>query len=512
MDTIHGIAQTLEQIIGTLEPETLTGFFVLILLLIFVMALVFREQKTFATSAPTLLTTIGILGTFFGIVVGLYGFDVKDIDGSIEYLLAGMKTAFITSLIGILLSVIYKIISVTLFAPRGVAVAAGDKLGVADLYGVMVEQRYGIQSLREAIGGDDESSLTSQVKLLRQEVNDSLKKSRDEFEKFQNQLWENLKNFSDMLSKSATETVIEALNQVIKDFNTNLTEQFGDNFKQLNEAVHKLVEWQENYKNQLEEMNKQYTQGVTAITETQKAVAEIKEDTTKIPQHMERLSEVIAANQHQVNELDRHLQAFAEVSAKAVEAVPRIDSHIERALAGVEQASTKLSEGLSKNADAVVNSAANVSATLGHIDDSFQNMAKNMETHTKSISEEIKASGEALMQEAAKSRQNFESGLETMKEQLFAAIKQVAEQQGQDMRALTIGIRETMENEIRNTQEAVKQQVKALDSAIEHELNESMQQMGNALASITGQFTQDYQKLVTEMNRVINTQPGNRQY
>jgi hypothetical protein len=32
-------------------------------------------------------------------------------------------------------------------------------------------------------------------------------------------------------SKGATEEIIKALQDVIQDFNTNLTEQFGDNFK-----------------------------------------------------------------------------------------------------------------------------------------------------------------------------------------------------------------------------------------------------------------------------------------
>ena len=53
-----------------------------------------------------------------------------------------------------------------------------------------------------------------------------------------------------MMSKLATEQVIAALKTVIQDFNNNLTEQFGENFKQLNTAVLELVTWQENYKQQ----------------------------------------------------------------------------------------------------------------------------------------------------------------------------------------------------------------------------------------------------------------------
>ena len=43
-------------------------------------------------------------------MAGLLGFDVGDIDGSIEHLLSGMKTAFTTSLVGMGLSIFYKML------------------------------------------------------------------------------------------------------------------------------------------------------------------------------------------------------------------------------------------------------------------------------------------------------------------------------------------------------------------------------------------------------------------
>jgi len=38
---------------------------------------------------------------------------------------------------------------------------------------------------------------------------------------------------------------------VVKDFNKNLTAQFGDNFKQLNKSVEAMIVWQDNYKTQI---------------------------------------------------------------------------------------------------------------------------------------------------------------------------------------------------------------------------------------------------------------------
>ncbi|HHF6577281.1 TPA: MotA/TolQ/ExbB proton channel family protein [Haemophilus influenzae] len=80
-----------------------------------------KRRSVFADYAPTLLTSLGILGTFTGIVSGLLNFDIEHIDTSISTLLSGMKTAFLTSVIGVCFSIglkiIYQLPSVEKFRP-----------------------------------------------------------------------------------------------------------------------------------------------------------------------------------------------------------------------------------------------------------------------------------------------------------------------------------------------------------------------------------------------------------
>ncbi|WP_428354533.1 MotA/TolQ/ExbB proton channel family protein [Methyloprofundus sp.] len=71
------------------------------------------KSPSYVNYSATLLTSLGILGilgTFIGIVVGLLEFNAEDIDGSIGLLLAGLKTAFITSLVGMSASIIFKVL------------------------------------------------------------------------------------------------------------------------------------------------------------------------------------------------------------------------------------------------------------------------------------------------------------------------------------------------------------------------------------------------------------------
>ena len=58
-------------------------------------------------SIPSVFTMLGVLGTFLGIVYGLWNFDVDNINENISQLLDGLKSAFITSIAGITLSIVF---------------------------------------------------------------------------------------------------------------------------------------------------------------------------------------------------------------------------------------------------------------------------------------------------------------------------------------------------------------------------------------------------------------------
>ena len=58
------------------------------------------EQRRWIEQLPSIVSTLGVLGTFFGITIGLIHFDTNNLDASIPHLLDGLKTAFFTSLAG----------------------------------------------------------------------------------------------------------------------------------------------------------------------------------------------------------------------------------------------------------------------------------------------------------------------------------------------------------------------------------------------------------------------------
>ena len=64
------------------------------------------EKRRLINQFPSSISTLGVLFTFIGITVGLVGFDTSDLDSSIPLLLDGLKTAFVTSILGMLGSMV----------------------------------------------------------------------------------------------------------------------------------------------------------------------------------------------------------------------------------------------------------------------------------------------------------------------------------------------------------------------------------------------------------------------
>ena len=58
------------------------------------------------------LISVGVLGTFVGIFIGLQGFNPQDIINSVNNILVGLKTAFFTSIVGMSVATILSIVQI----------------------------------------------------------------------------------------------------------------------------------------------------------------------------------------------------------------------------------------------------------------------------------------------------------------------------------------------------------------------------------------------------------------
>lgn len=550
-------AVMLESFLRGQEAQGVTFLFFWLIIIAFISALIcYRSDRMrgFTHYAPNLLTSLGILGTFIGIVIGLMHFDSADIDGSIALLLGGLQTAFMTSLLGMAAAIAYKVVttSIPLLQPKAVEGIGPDEVGPEHIHASLQAQSESLEKLRHAIAGDEDSSLVSQLKLLRtdnRDLGDKLglidetgkkqlevlvglhkqsEQQSERFERFTQDIEQQLKDFAEMLSRSATETVINALKEVIADFNKNLTEQFGENFKALDASVQKLVEWQENYRGQLADMKAQYDYGVQAITQTEQSIAHISEKAGTIPETMNGLKTLLETTRHQLNELTNHLEAFKGMRDAAVEAVPIIREQVESTVRDVSGAAQSASEHYKKLLDDSNNYIEAHDTMLQEFLKKFQNttqegvekLREDLTGSAQEAAEKIRDGAakatEVLIQGSESVNQNFDNVARSLNQSsvtLASTSEQIAEQLEVALKDVNSHVRnmgeslvkesETLSETLANAGKQTEQHISSVQTQVNESIEQMQQRLARSIDEMTAMQTRQMNEAFQQMDGVM---------
>lgn len=562
------LSTALENLLRGADSNAITELFIWMTIGCLALGLVLQKKgvaRGFVEFTPALLTSLGILGTFVGIVVGLLDFKPDDIDGSIGTLLEGLKTAFITSLAGMSASITFKMLSASGYFDAPEQLESVDDVGAEDIYRAINEQGHlllesskqqltMLASLKRAIAGSEDDALVSQIKLLKSDLKDRLDKSLElnqqglqsfdkalvviqnqpaVFQAFETSLWERLQNVADMISKSATEQVINALKEVIVDFNNNLIEQFGDNFKALDESVKKLVTWQENYSHQLEQMIEQYKQGVQAITQTEVSVAHISEKSAYIPETMNNLKRVMEVNQHQVDELERHLEAFKAMRDKAVEAVPEIRKQVEETVTEIAKSVTTASEhynSLLVESDKYIKQHVEKSNEM--LDKFVSNTKEGIEavktgliSGTDVIGKDLRSSSEEVKKAIAEGAENFVKASLGSNESLQKTANELERQSGvitkqledtvtdingniRDMINKIIEESKTIGTTLKETNTHLNADIKKVQEQVAGNIDQMQNRLESALSEVFNQQTKEIKRVFDALDDEVKSTVG----
>lgn len=333
---LESIANGLLATLGSLNDAMLViGTFTILLFGLFISALILialRRAETFYRSVPTLLTTFGILGTFLGISTGLLHFDVGNIEASIPLLLDGLKLAFITSITGILLAVILRLALVlgpeagTASAPAANALN-GDTLP-HDVTPTMLLQH-------QALMADAQLTATRQLVTQIAQLDNRLIQT---LEQQHSQQLAAFQQFATQLGEMGSRQLIVALESVIRDFNTNLGAQFGENFRRLDVSVEKLVRWQDQYRQHMETLTQQIDHAINGVAQSEASLQALTEQARQISRYIEDQNKTMVGLRRESIELEALLGSIAELRGKAKDAFPAIDQRLKTMLDSIENA------------------------------------------------------------------------------------------------------------------------------------------------------------------------------
>jgi hypothetical protein len=201
--------------------------------------------------APEILTTIGIAGCFMGLIAGfipvawmsIFDKENSDLFSKIPSIITSITLSFISSAVGIICALFIK------FKHKK---TRENKLQNKDANNSKSENLIeAIHKLDLSVSKIRQEAFVNEIKIMKQEQNDKLSSIHNVIEDKMNVLTDCFIGFSKHMVENNSKALIDALKEVIKDFNSKLTEQFGENFKELNSAVKDLVVWQKQYKEEL---------------------------------------------------------------------------------------------------------------------------------------------------------------------------------------------------------------------------------------------------------------------
>lgn len=338
-----------------------TLFFIVLIIALTVFFHSQYNERT-AEEAPTILTTLGIFATFFAIAVGLFKFDASNIQESVPALLDSMKTAFWASVFGVGGALTFKVRGI--FSKEEYHDDDITRSLLKELRELKADSNQRLEELRKDNNKHlEQARVDSNQRLdeLRKDTNDRL-----------NDLTNAQKEAFDKIAKSSSDDLVNALKEVIKDFNAKINEQFGDNFKELNQAVGELLVWQKQYKEYIETS----TKTLTEITQdTQKVAASFGEVVSN--------SSAITDNLESFVHNARYFQDIAESLENTLSGLDSQRSAIQEQLSTLSMLVTTASNDLPDIGNQVLavattmrNSANEFNSTVAQLSDSTKNQTE----------------------------------------------------------------------------------------------------------------------------------------
>ncbi|WP_422382353.1 MotA/TolQ/ExbB proton channel family protein [Marinicellulosiphila megalodicopiae] len=463
--------------------NVITFLFLCLMLMIFMSGVLlswFNKKNTFGDFIqyiPSALTSIGILGTFTGIVIGLRSFNLDQIDLSIASLLEGLKTAFITSIFGILLSIVFRMIGYVLPKPDSAYQPASQKT-IDDLYHVLEKSLVFQQTNQTMINQQNEKQHTF------------------------------LQEFNQDFSEKFTHAIVTKLNDLVGSFNENLTVQFGDNLQQFSASFKQVETVFVNAKAQIEKQQqvldlhqKKWETAQTHFDTFESVIESVNLGINKLAQTYETLTPMYDNQMNQFKIIQSDSEKFSATLTKLDSVLPDMGDKISSLEKCLSLLSTDLTQNLLKyQKDFQVQTIqqselfeANIKQWTGSVEKTQRDFVIANDALEGFIEHTQNIKSTSFEKIANLNIEQFEKNLEQnsiLQQQLHEKISE--------------GLNQSLEQQLHMANGFSAKQHDKIEELLQRELDAVFSQMGDALGEISGQFTRDYQLLIQQMQQVLN--------
>ena len=312
---------------------------------------------------PDILTSLGILGTFVGLILGLRGFNptsYEAMSGSVETLIKGIKVAFVTSIYGLSLSLAFS------YWLRGTLTSVSESLDrFLDAYYTSVVPPTDATAMNHIIANQN-----SQTKLMQQmqkdlakEVAQSLSMSIQPTVEHLDRTMDNFTDVVTMNQEKLMENIAERVARTMKqEFFSEFIEMrrvMGETNKTQREHLQFIREAENQFQSDVLDGEMRMSQAMEAssdvvmraldaMNQQEQMVAAFVGD---MQNAMNGIAQTSDLSLRMTQQMDHLINMNDDVADKMME-VARLNEQYTKSLASVQAANSDLSEGLSVMNDA----------------------------------------------------------------------------------------------------------------------------------------------------------------
>ena len=305
-------------------PTGIIAYIPLLIWFLFSVIWLSRRKKNAAVieSIPNGFATTGVLGTFIGIAIGLWNFDVNDISGSIPSLLSGLMQSFVTSIVGIVLSMIAgKIIEYNFYDE--LENVDGNTKELKKIISLLETSNHTNQKLVDEMNTFQQKTVSNLFGALESSISQGVDNVVETLDRNNEQLFQKIAEMNSKELLKAMEQSVEVFNDKMEDI---LTRLIAKNFDTLNTTVQNMNDWQDQHKNNMTELIQQNTQ----ISNHLRKTGELLDDRFKsVLGHVEQLTNEGGRLQKIIQELENITlgeNQFKQIIDRAVESTAALST------------------------------------------------------------------------------------------------------------------------------------------------------------------------------------------
>lgn len=299
-------------------------------------------HKKILEMAPDIFTSLGILGTFIGLVWGLKSFEPSSYETmttSVSTLVEGIKVAFLTSIYGIAFALIYS------SGMKSVYAGMDEKLqGFLEKFHLYVLPTAESESRNLML-----ASQKVQTKAMKQMAEQLTSQMADSFEKAINPTFQKMNESLEILTESVTRCQEDMVQEILRSFLREMNGSFKMQFKDFNEALVQLKKAQKEtadyttrlYQSMSDQLNESYARQSESMKEIVDELGRIQgrymTTATRITQDNQEIQKM---QQQDYQRVADYLRESEKTSAKFwVACNQTMQKYVETATQGMEKVS-----------------------------------------------------------------------------------------------------------------------------------------------------------------------------